>query len=847
MQGNSCCVMGTKRILITASLLLFSITALGQETPLKSKEPLEGYADIHVHQMGNLGFGGSIIWGAAWGPPSEALGKIPKNMRRGHTITEGATHGKWAIPKTVINSFIWDFFRHGEEGYPSFSSWPNTNIWTHQQVYEDWLFRAYQGGLRLMVMLAVNSEDMFGRGENQIPLIGSHAFQKVRAEGRTGNDMEALEWQVRAAYQFQAHIDEEYGPGKGWYRIVRDPQEASEVIKSGRLAVILGTELQHLFNCDKDRPDCNAETIIEGLNRLEAMGVNYVFPIHHKLNQFGGPAMFTPANSGDMDMNSCPPGYTHKCSIDGLTDLGRTLVKELTARGMLIDTEHLSLRSFNDTMAIAEERKYPVLASHIVPFDLVEGDELTERAKTKTQIRRILDVGGIVAPLLGTSAQQYQQSKPAIPILCRPAYGGSTDQWANAYLFMRDLAGGGVTGPSGRIAMGSDWNGFAGWPGPRDSCDKKHQVTYPITLPDQLVPAAIRPTTTLPMFEFPDKKLWDYNKTGVAHVGMLPDFFQNVRLLGLDLADLEPMYRSARGVVNLWQTARNIVVTGDRHHLRWAPQSPFDVLKFEYWDSSRDISARAGFPICRSRSVHLLGFEKDGKCILVETQSSTVQFPEKISAYHNGRCLDIADASKEGGKVIQNRCGDSSSQRWQVRNVGGTRVELVNNRSGKCLTSSGSKGARAIQQTCSGKDDQIWDAQRSGNTFSLMLAKHVGNLCLGVRDQSREDGAAIQQEKCTAASNQKWSIESLRKDDFEKLYQADKKQFPKLELNVFDWLDSDTADYPIPVTVDDSRQICKSTDGQNWIGVVTGGECVGKTYDGAPVTTARFKKLYQAN
>src|SRR5215216_6199224 len=240
-----------RQILITSYLLLVTTTAAGQQTRLVSQGPMEGYADIHVHQMANLGFGGSIIWGAAWGPPEEALRGIPANMRRGHNSTEVATHGSHSTFKAVINGFIGDVFRHGEEGYPSFSSWPSTKLWTHQQVYEDWLFRAYQGGLRLMVMLAVNSEDMFGRGENRIPLVGSHVFQEVKAFGRTGNDMEALEWQVREAYRFQDHIDEKYGgKGKGWYRIVRDPQEASDVIKSGRLAVILGTELQHLFNCD---------------------------------------------------------------------------------------------------------------------------------------------------------------------------------------------------------------------------------------------------------------------------------------------------------------------------------------------------------------------------------------------------------------------------------------------------------------------------------------------------------------------------------------------------------------------------------------------------------------------
>jgi len=39
--------------------------------------------------------------------------------------------------------------------------------------------------------------------------------------------MEALDWQIRAAYNLQAEIDQEAGGiGKGWYRIVRDPEEA---------------------------------------------------------------------------------------------------------------------------------------------------------------------------------------------------------------------------------------------------------------------------------------------------------------------------------------------------------------------------------------------------------------------------------------------------------------------------------------------------------------------------------------------------------------------------------------------------------------------------------------------
>ena len=208
-----------------------------------------------------------------------------------------------------------------EDGYPGFTTWPNRKIATHQQAYDDWLYRAYVGGLRLMVMLAVNSEDMFGRGENDLSLLGRVAIRRCaprplhQRHGGAGvagprGLPHAGRWWTRARR-----------PGKGWYRIVRDPDEAAAAIAGGRLAVVLGTELQHLFNCDSDRPACSRSAITEGLDRLEGMGVNYVFPIHHKVNQFGGPAQFNPLTNG--------PTYDCKetneaCSSVGLTATGRT-------------------------------------------------------------------------------------------------------------------------------------------------------------------------------------------------------------------------------------------------------------------------------------------------------------------------------------------------------------------------------------------------------------------------------------------------------------------------------------------------------------------------------------------
>ena len=61
--------------------------------PVDPGSVLEGYADIHVHQMASLGFGGSIIWGKDRGDPKTVLGPIRPDMRHGHDTSELATRG----------------------------------------------------------------------------------------------------------------------------------------------------------------------------------------------------------------------------------------------------------------------------------------------------------------------------------------------------------------------------------------------------------------------------------------------------------------------------------------------------------------------------------------------------------------------------------------------------------------------------------------------------------------------------------------------------------------------------------------------------------------------------------
>ena len=141
-------------------------------------------------------------------------------------------------------------------------------------MHADWLKRAYDGGLRLLVVHAVNNKvlcqvngDRFGDG---------------------CDDMKAVDRQINAAKQMESYLDAQAGAaGKGWFRIAYSAAEARRIINSGGLAVVLGIEVDELFGCGV-QGNCSAQHVLDELDRYYAMGVRHIFPIHVFDNAFGG-------------------------------------------------------------------------------------------------------------------------------------------------------------------------------------------------------------------------------------------------------------------------------------------------------------------------------------------------------------------------------------------------------------------------------------------------------------------------------------------------------------------------------------------------------------------------------
>lgn len=546
-----------------------------------------GFADLHDHQFAHLAFGGLFLAGEPFAPdmrPAEGIGYALHCCGSNPTVPCGGiecvsngldNHGLCGCGD-LVGAAMGEFACHHVGGYPEFEGWPRWYTKSHQQVYFEWLERAWRGGLRVMVMLAVNSEALCGLVSTIYPC----------------EDMPAVDRQLQAAKDLERYIDlwddGNAGNQSGWYRIAYTAQEARAIAAEGKLAVVLGIEVAGLFGC-RENSDCAPEHVQRELQRYYAMGVRQITPIHVLDNAFGGAALYNEFfNAGNyaindryFDVRDCsgegyefrfqgsplltlfagysppeyPPAPAAHCNRKALTDAGQDLILQMMNKGMMIDVDHMSARTKDAVLSLAEGRCYPVVSSHCGLTDISSGQKNHEGQMSKDHVRRLRALGGIIAPIThqGDSCSTPGDHREEG---CIRQYGetvknncsNSSRTWAQAYLYASEAAGGGA------VALGTDFNGGAGQPSPRygpEACDGEQlsqseadAVKYPFALHG--LPGSMEPCIT-------GYRTFNINCDGLAHVGMLPDFIADLKKVGVDDPRLEPLFGSAESYISMWE------------------------------------------------------------------------------------------------------------------------------------------------------------------------------------------------------------------------------------------------------------------------------------------------------
>lgn len=636
------------RYAAAAFLLVALGTGLGCQPPdePEPQPPLEGFADYHNHQFAYLGFGGTAISHSIH-PSEGCIAPLPFDPAT-FRVVDLVRNGIFARAKDLAA------LGHCQ---------PRLDNVASQRVDTENLKRAWQYGLRLMVMMALNSEFMCNVAQLANPC---------------PTDRAAIDQQIQAAKALQDAIDTEAGgPGLGWYRIVTSPQEARDVVKANKLAVVLGVEAAHAYGCRIEQvgtiegrqpplietappprePDyetrCNDNisevALLSGIEPDEAVGsqitqkalalfehywrqgVRHFYPIHHINGVAGGAALSEtvlhalndPSGSGDAQINrvisavrprhasfDCKQIYPFdggRCNSEGLSDTGRQLVRLMAGHGAVIDVDHTSWRSRRELLDTAGllGGHYPMISSHSGVAALLnewtnsQGEVVArnnEAQLREADIAAIIQAGGAFAPRLPTAADtedldSYPDGTTVAPHGC----GGTTESWVQTYRYLADrlrngkLANGkpafvGVgigtdMGPpipffaaprflyyppgrvTGEIGTPSDaylnlLHDLAGGPPepPPGSCyslsSNKPRVEYPFRR------AGVEfPKSTTPWDGRATQPGYDISTDGIIHIGMLPDFVEELRALDLSDDDLQPLWHGAEAYIRAWEAA----------------------------------------------------------------------------------------------------------------------------------------------------------------------------------------------------------------------------------------------------------------------------------------------------
>jgi microsomal dipeptidase-like Zn-dependent dipeptidase len=496
---------------------------------------LYGFADLHLHITADMRAGGRVIHGRAF----HRFG-IPRALG-GDARTHGAD-GSLDVTGNLLRTGL-PFGTHDTEGWPSFTGWPVHDTNTHQQVYFRWLERAWRAGLRLVVAQTVEDEPL---------------CRIVPRRTYSCDETQAIALQVRRLRALQDYVDAQSGGrGRGWFRLVYGPRQARRVIERRKLAVVIGVESSNPFGCSLrlGTARCTRADVDRGIDRLHRLGVRSLFVAHWVDNALAGAALeggvrgvfinvfnrfhtgryfattacpspgqgeevrtlsqvemqvlagFYPAAAPLLGegMPRYPPG--RRCNRRGLTGLGRYALRRLMARHMLIEADHLSERARESALALAERRRYPLVSSHTG----------TGGSWTRAQLRRLYALGGIAAARLDTAPKLAKET-------LRPESSRTADERRG-------------------VPLGTDVGGFSSLPGRRSDAARK-PLRYPFRSAGFRF---VRQRT--------GRRVYDLNRDGVAHYGLIADLLADVRGRAGGRRALRSLFRSADEYLRMWRRA----------------------------------------------------------------------------------------------------------------------------------------------------------------------------------------------------------------------------------------------------------------------------------------------------
>ncbi len=576
---------------------------------------LIGYADIHAHMaMGSemsdgSGNRGPSAGGAMYGHAMDRFGvrEAVKNCSALHG-PNGARSGELVLDGAPDP--------HDTVGWPTFVDWPAKDSLLHQQMYYKWVERSYKAGQRLMVVHGTNIEGLCD--------VGKKAGADHAATSDC-SDMGVGLGQVAYVHDIEGYIDAQNGgPGKGWFRIAKNPTEAESFIRAGKMAVVPGLEFSNIFKCnvtftgnsDQEVVGCTTEIIDQQIEEAWDKGVRGIFLYHDVDSALGGTGIFSAALNavgyygtkgwwktytcddqwaGPEDQgyfygpgavmlgaggyaplfanpvgaalisgaNGVFPVYppTVQCNARGITKMGEYALEAAMKKGFVLDIDHAEI-SIKQAMLDEGAKTAPAY-----PMISAHGGH---GGFTNAQVLQMLRQGGIMYPGM-VNGREYKGFYNKVEAIWNQMTPAEKARYPIA------------------VGYGADQNGLANQPGPRGG-DGVVPVDYAnLTLfsgtgwGPQFKAAGIAPVKVGKLTVEESGKSWNVDEVGVAHYGLIPDVVEQIRIESKgDTKYLDGFYRSADAYVRLWKqtvaasAARPAPVRPDPSELPMYVKHPID-------------------------------------------------------------------------------------------------------------------------------------------------------------------------------------------------------------------------------------------------------------------------------
>ena len=483
-------VAGTSRLNFTApgfDPIDVQIQVTPPPPPPPPPAPLYGFADLHFHWMSHESWGGRMFAGRPEGPLHLAMPWCTDVHLPG---------GILPVPENF----------HLVGGFPQFDGWPRFvhGTFFHQQSHVDWVRRAYDRGLRMVSMLAVNNELLAG------------IYGAVKGHNYPPTDMNTIVRQIQAMKDVASR-------NTGWMEIAYSAADLRRIVRANKLAIVLGIEVDSLFwrneaqlrQITGNDPNRARALIQSELKKVHDMGVRQITPVHLSDNAYGGSAIYNqlfdfnsfllagsfnevetagplaqpityrldlplPAWLNEVLNNpvtravfgAAPSQYAaHAAQLRsvagghvnrrGLSQYGAMLIEEMMKLGMVIDVDHMGEKTVHSVLDMAKARNYPVIASHTgfremaAPHAERGRHAAHEGNKSAYLLQRIKELGGVVALILDQGEVKTYSSQVANDA------PGTSKSWAQSYLYALDKM------DRKNIAIGTDFGGKDIQLGPR--------------------------------------------------------------------------------------------------------------------------------------------------------------------------------------------------------------------------------------------------------------------------------------------------------------------------------------------------------------------------------------------